>query len=367
MPLKNHHKTPSKTTLKRKSVLFYILWFMLGLGYFLTSTNFTKTAVIKTFNCTVEPYTDSIDGGNSKSEIHLQNESFCYKYTLGSQVRFPFTGVQIQPHKPIDLDDFDYIEYTLLPDSSKSIHTFIYFTYKESRELSIRSELNTKPDKTIYTLPIESFDFPSWYLKGKQINRNEFENFNIQFANSFRLGHDIFVSRDTEDLICVESVKLGVYNSNQIIISILIVVVGFLGQFLFKRLKNVKIEISYKPVEVKQIDYESIEQKEIRSIIAYINENYMNSEITLRSIRKAVKIPENKISLLIRKEFGISYKNYINKLRVEEAKRLFIKTPKVLINEVSDAVGFGGSTTFNKVFKEQTGLTPSQFTESLNN
>jgi AraC-like DNA-binding protein len=35
------------------------------------------------------------------------------------------------------------------------------------------------------------------------------------------------------------------------------------------------------------------------------------------------------------------------------------------VNEVSDVVGFGGISTFNKVFKEETGMTPSEYTESI--
>jgi AraC-like DNA-binding protein len=48
-----------------------------------------------------------------------------------------------------------------------------------------------------------------------------------------------------------------------------------------------------------------------------------------------------------------------------EAKRLLIN-PKLSVNQVADALGFDNYSYFTKLFKKQTGITPSEFRKNLN-
>lgn len=282
---------------------FILIWLGIGLVYFLTSTNFSKVNITKDYSCYLKPSTDKVDGGTSWTNINKENGGICFDYMLTEKARYPFAGVKLSPRKGnFQFSGYDYLEYKLKPDTAKTIHVFIYFMFNDSVELKVRSEINTKLGQTIYQVPLNSFDFPSWYLKGKNLSRNEFEDLTINEGHALRIGHNIFLPRNKQETICVQSIHLGAYNGMPVFISMLIFVLGSGAHFLAKKLKNVRIEISYKPAEVNSIDYDKIEQKEIESIIKVIGEHYMNSSLTLRTIRKLVKIPENKVSLLIRNE-----------------------------------------------------------------
>jgi AraC-like DNA-binding protein len=335
------------------------------LTYFLISTDFEKVGVINTYDPILSEFTDAKDGGGSISRIIEKGDDFCYKYELKPTTQFPFAGVTISPKRELDISDFDYLECNWEVDTIKTIHVLIYFDFEQYEELFVLGEINAKPGRSQYQIPINSFDFPSWALKNRNISRTDLERLEITKINSIRFSNDIFQKVNQKDEICIKALQLGQYNHNQILIAIGLFVLGVFGHILVRKLKNVKIEISYKPAEVDSIQQKNIEQQETQEIINYINQNYTNSSLTLRSIRKAIKIPENKISLLIKKEFGISYKKYVNRLRIAEAKRLFRQAPDMRVNEVSDVVGFGGISTFNKVFKEETGMTPSEYTESI--
>ena len=53
-------------------------------------------------------------------------------------------------------------------------------------------------------------------------------------------------------------------------------------------------------------------------------------------------------------------KDYINKIRIEEAKRLLDQN-KFQINEIAFKVGFGHISSFNRVFKISEQITPGEY------
>jgi AraC-like DNA-binding protein len=52
--------------------------------------------------------------------------------------------------------------------------------------------------------------------------------------------------------------------------------------------------------------------------------------------------------------------NYINKLRIEEAKRLLRETDQT-INEIALSLGYNNNQSFNRFFKKYEGVTPGEF------
>jgi two-component system, response regulator YesN len=96
----------------------------------------------------------------------------------------------------------------------------------------------------------------------------------------------------------------------------------------------------------------------IKRAINYINENYMNN-ITLDSISEYIHLNASYFSTLFKRETGMKFSDYLNKVRIEESKNL-LKDGRYTMLEVSIEVGFEDQSYFSKVFKKVTGLTPKQ-------
>lgn len=71
------------------------------------------------------------------------------------------------------------------------------------------------------------------------------------------------------------------------------------------------------------------------------------------------------ISNLFTKETGITFSNYLKKVRIEHAKDLLLNT-NMKIYEVACSVGYPDQKYFSKVFKEYTGLSAKQFVMNRN-
>lgn len=97
----------------------------------------------------------------------------------------------------------------------------------------------------------------------------------------------------------------------------------------------------------------------VRKAVTYIAEHYAQP-LTLEVVAGAAGLSPSYFSALFRKHMGIGLKEYIGKVRIEESKRLLSATDYALV-DIALAMGFSDQSYYAKVFKKQTGLTPSQY------
>jgi YesN/AraC family two-component response regulator len=97
--------------------------------------------------------------------------------------------------------------------------------------------------------------------------------------------------------------------------------------------------------------------------IRYINSNYMNT-LTLDDVAKNVHLSPSYISRIFTDELNMTFKNYLNKTRIDKSKELLLED-NINIADVSYLVGFNDQSYFSKVFKKLTGSTPKNFKTTM--
>ena len=92
---------------------------------------------------------------------------------------------------------------------------------------------------------------------------------------------------------------------------------------------------------------------------------YLDNDLNLPTLAEKLGIGIHEASFLINETAGDNFYNYINKYRVEEAKRLLASTKMEQLNilGIAFASGFNSKTTFNTTFKRMVGISPSQFSK----
>ena len=96
---------------------------------------------------------------------------------------------------------------------------------------------------------------------------------------------------------------------------------------------------------------------------------YLTPQLTIDDLSEKLSIPSWHLSRVINTSFQQNFFNFINNYRIEEAKRLMREptNKNMTILEILYEVGFNSKSTFNDVFKKQTGMTPSEFKKSNQN
>ncbi len=100
----------------------------------------------------------------------------------------------------------------------------------------------------------------------------------------------------------------------------------------------------------------------IREAMVYINAN-LNTALKTEDIAEVVSFSPQHLTRIFKEELGMTLSDYITRVRVEEAKRL-LRISQFNITEISDQLNFYDSTYFAKVFKKETGMTPTEFREA---
>lgn len=101
----------------------------------------------------------------------------------------------------------------------------------------------------------------------------------------------------------------------------------------------------------------------VRTICAYLSDNIYRL-VTMSDAADYMKQSKDYFGKCFKKNTGISYNDFYNRLRIEYAKSL-IGRGMYKTYEISDKLGFSDPDYFTKKFKEATGMTPSAYRATL--
>jgi len=89
---------------------------------------------------------------------------------------------------------------------------------------------------------------------------------------------------------------------------------------------------------------------------------YRNGRMSLDSLAERLGLQPHQLSAIVNSRVGRSFTELVADYRVEEVKkRLADPAEKANILNIAYDAGFGTKASFNRTFKERTGLTPSEF------
>lgn len=96
------------------------------------------------------------------------------------------------------------------------------------------------------------------------------------------------------------------------------------------------------------------------SIIAYIQENFMDGRLCLASVADQYQINEVYLSQFFKEQTGENFSGYLERVRMNLARELLIED-KLTVEEIARQVGYLNSNTFYKAFKRIEGVSPRAF------
>ncbi len=132
---------------------------------------------------------------------------------------------------------------------------------------------------------------------------------------------------------------------------------------IISEVQNSKTE-KYKRLSDSQLDFFKHRLEDLMAI----QKIYLDNELSLPVLAQKLGINSHETSYLINEAFGENFFSYVNKYRVEEAKRLLLsdKYDRFNILGIAFESGFNSKTTFNTTFKKISGQSPSEFVKSVN-
>lgn len=109
------------------------------------------------------------------------------------------------------------------------------------------------------------------------------------------------------------------------------------------------------------------QEKKDRELIRQFEEQmethfaYREMECSRETVAKALDVHENQLSRIINQHYKARFTDVVNQYRVKEAQRLLVSNPQQAITDIAFEVGFSSIPSFNRVFKDSSGFSPSEY------
>ena len=87
-------------------------------------------------------------------------------------------------------------------------------------------------------------------------------------------------------------------------------------------------------------------------------------QFSLKQVADIFYINAAYLGRVFQKTTGMCFKEYVNKIRISEAKRLLLQTDR-LIYEIANDVGFTESSYFIVKFSQEVGKSPSEYRNEI--
>ena len=97
----------------------------------------------------------------------------------------------------------------------------------------------------------------------------------------------------------------------------------------------------------------------LQEVFDFIDDNY-NTDIEVEDVAKMAHFSKHYFNKFFKKVTNKTLSRYINDIRLEKAKALLMGSNH-RITDISFDIGFNSVKTFNRIFKEKTGYTPSEY------
>ncbi|MCG7381402.1 response regulator transcription factor [Paenibacillus sp. ACRRY] len=105
-----------------------------------------------------------------------------------------------------------------------------------------------------------------------------------------------------------------------------------------------------------------VQSKVIQEALQILHKHFAG-KINLSSLAAAVHINPAYLSRLFHEEVGTSFSEYVNRLRVENAKQLLFRHPELNIADVAERCGFNSQHYFCTLFHKHEGMPPKKYRE----
>ena len=259
--------------------------------------------------------------------------------------------------------DFPYLDMSngiLLPSSENSIRfKFSNMDY-------------ALPYANFYEYKLEGYD-ADWV---KQTGINEV------IYKDLPGGHYTFKLRDLNSGDQVESIDIQVRKSYWVIASVLLVVIIISCLIVYfcyriwklkKRMNNERLILTAAQEQGKTRKVALPETKIsgiLDNLLSYmeLDKPYLNEKLGIGEVATKLECTETELSQLLNNHMNVNFANFINVYRVNEIKKRLNQEnlSKYTLKALSEQCGFSSKTTFYRVFKNVTGMTPLEYCKKMN-
>lgn len=317
----------------------------------------------------VEFYCDEDEGGGSSVKGEpLSSGGYSMIYTLREGYEYPYALLLLTKKNstPFSFSKRDRLELKLKSSRSRTLHLTAHVFMEGFSKIGDNStfipllyKLDVSENFKEYSLDINDSYIPGWWLEMHNSDPSLIK-YNFKNIRYFTLMNSPARGLNDEDRIEVDSFTVKKDQSKTLLL--LLVILGAyytLLAILYLITKGIKLFKKERTIAYESLKIEN-DSKEFKTIVEYIGLNFHNDQLSLTMISDNLGISVKAVSTFINRTFNLTFPEYLNQIRVSEAKRLLLSSDSKVV-DIALRVGFNSPGHFNRVFKVLESCTPTAY------
>ncbi|MFW6365653.1 MAG: helix-turn-helix domain-containing protein, partial [Spirochaetota bacterium] len=297
--------------------------------------------------------TDSFDGGNSEIlNVINKHEEVGIRYVLKDGYVFPYVGLalEVSDSKGIGVFRYDMFEMSVKASRKMSLKVNILTspktngTFSESKPAFFyyTTVIDVKPDYSTVRIPITEFKVPEWWLIKNNLSKesiarldeNPIRMIEVLTSTIDELGaQQEFLIRNIHVKKNVVFYAFSASAAALVLFGILLILYEItVSRNAVKEAKDI-IRIH------KHLDLGNEKEHEAAKLFDYLTSHYNDPYISVSSVSEELHISAYKIPKIVYQYTDMTFKQYINLLRVEEAKSQLVSGTSKII-DIAYAIGY---------------------------
>jgi AraC-like DNA-binding protein len=314
----------------------------------------------------LEFYTDSANGGNSTIIFHAVSDSAIhFDFQLNEGFVSPYVGISLRNKNDsaFNLPLYNRLYLEIAGEQIRSIGIGVYArnaytnTKTGEKEICFYENLDIDSKRKRYGIDLDELKVADWWYGANNIPVDEKIALDRKYMYRISIGPAFTSASEIRRSLRIYAVSFERDNGRLLLFLIFaeVILILLLGVVQYiKTMNALPITITYKAVDTEN------EHQQSKSFLQYINNHFLDPVLTLKQVSRQTGINQRRIAASIQKSFGCNFKTYVNKLRINESKRLLVES-ELNMGEIAFKVGFNNQTHFNRVFKNLVGISPSDF------
>lgn len=304
---------------------------------------------------------------------HSYRMSICFSFLYGPLLYFYFKRIT----KQYEFKKADLLH--LVPTVLMLIYMIPNYALSGSEKLSIM--LNREGDNyntadltvlvTVVGLKLASLMIYGYFIRQLYLESKKNKDLRVNNKkwqrNIYVIHFSYIITYAIYGALIVYDIDSGFFYHLQVVcMSLLVVFVGYSANVqpnLFSGLYSYDNQLLFKYKKSGLTTSLSQELKE--QLIRLFDEEkiYKDNDISLEVLASKLNTTRHNASQVINEHFQVSFHELINTYRIQEAKKILDNDRKNNLNiiDVAYEVGYNNKVTFNKAFKKDTRLTPSEY------
>jgi len=331
----------------------------------------------------VSTFSDVADSGASEVSVPtISSSGIAYSCTIRNGYEYPYAGLSLYANpyistKQTEITSFmKFAGYTHLKIRARTSgsNSLIFSIQTSVKNLTKQDGRPRKPNEITLTgqngvinkeFLLSDLQTPAWWYSSNNttkeiVGESDFSNvIEMVFQNGGDAPIDLSMDVTIDEITLTKDMKDEVAT----VVACLLLFISLISLVRFAKNaestdKGDKIIISYDRVEI-----EDENDTDVQRIVEYIASNYPNPDFSVEQLAKGAGVSTSRIPTLLKKQYAMNFKQYLNTIRITEAKRLLLETEHQIVT-IAHSVGYNNIPHFNRTFKQVTGLSPKQYRDT---